>query len=68
VIASVLSVPAGWMIFAFLLPAAAYGVRAGWRVIADPMAEPRDKAFGWLIVALCTTGSAACAALIAQVT
>jgi hypothetical protein len=68
VIASVLSVPAGWMIFAFLLPAAACGVRAGWRVIADPLAEPRDKAFGWLVVALCATGSVACAALIAQVT
>jgi hypothetical protein len=68
VIASVLSVPAGWMIFAFLLPAVAYGVRAGWRVIADPLAEPRDKAFGWLLVALCATGSVACASLIAQLT
>jgi hypothetical protein len=37
-LAIVLSIPAGWMVFALLVPAAAVGVRAGWHVATDPLA------------------------------
>jgi hypothetical protein len=67
-LAAVLSVPAGWMIFALLLPAAAYGVKAGWIAASDPLAEGRDKAVAWFVVAACLAGALACAALIAKVT
>jgi len=66
-IAAVLSVPAGWMIFAFLVPTAAYGAKAGWLLSADPLAEGRDKAIGWCIAALCMAGGLAAAALLARI-
>ncbi len=68
VIARVLSVPAGWMIFALLMPAAAVGVRAGWDMAADPLADRRDKAVGACVVAFCVAGAVACAVLMARVT
>ena len=64
----VLSVPAGWMIFALLLPAAAVGVRVGWDRARDPLAGPGDKILAGCLVALSVAGAAACATLIAQVT
>jgi hypothetical protein len=67
-IASVLSIPAGWMVFALLLPAAAVGVKTGWHVATDPLAGVRDKAFGWFVMAICLVGGGACAALLAEVT
>jgi len=68
VLAAILSVPAGWMIFALLLPAAAHGVRAGWALGTDAMAEPPRRAAGWALVVLSLLGGLSCVALIAEVT
>jgi hypothetical protein len=65
-LASVLSIPAGWMIFACLLAAATQGIRTGWAVARDPSADRRDRVLAGCLVALCVGGSVACAALIAS--
>lgn len=51
-VAAVLSVPAGWMLGVLLIPAIAFGGRAGWTVISDPLSERRDRAIGWCILIL----------------
>jgi hypothetical protein len=68
VLSVALAVPAGWMIFALLLPAAVHGAKAGWRVAADGAAERWERAIGWCIVAACVLGCAACAVLLVNVT
>jgi hypothetical protein len=67
-LAMVLSLPAGWMMFALLLPAAMYGARHGWRLAADAMSDGFDKVFGWCVLLLCVTGALACAAMLATLT
>jgi hypothetical protein len=64
---SVLCVPAGWMVFAFLIPVAIHAARLGWRMAADPLALRRDQAVGWCIVGCCVLGLAACAVLLAGI-
>ena len=44
--AKVLAAPAGWMMFALLLPAAVYGARVGW-VAASEATQGRDRIVGW---------------------
>jgi hypothetical protein len=63
-LASVLSVPAGWMMFALLLPAALRAARFGWRMAADPSTRAWDRAVGWCTVACCVLGGAAAASLL----
>jgi hypothetical protein len=64
----IVSVPAGWMIFALLVPAAAYGAKVGYALASDSSAAVRDRAVGWCVVALCVVGCLACALTIAAVT
>jgi hypothetical protein len=47
-LAIVLSLPAGWMMFALLLPAALYGARQGWRLAGDAVADRSDKVLGFV--------------------
>jgi len=63
-----LAVPAGWMTFALLMPAAVYGARTGWRVAQDAMAPTHERVVGWCIVALSILGTVACAVMLAKVT
>jgi hypothetical protein len=63
--AVVLAAPAGWMVFALLLPAAVYAGRAGW-VMASETTEGREKIIGWGIVAACAFASAACAVMLTK--
>jgi hypothetical protein len=63
-----LSVPAGWMVFALLLPTAMYGVRMGWVAAHDALAERRERALGWCIVGLCVVGCVACGVAVAKLT
>jgi hypothetical protein len=63
--AVVLAAPAGWMVFALLVPAAAYGARAGW-LTASETTERRGKILGWGIVAACAFACAACAVMLAK--
>ena len=67
-LAAVLSVPAGWMVFALLVPSALYGMRVGWASAFDAMAERRDRAVGWCIVGICVVGCVACVAMLAKLT
>jgi hypothetical protein len=67
-LAVMLSIPAGWMIFALLVPLAAYGGKLGWALAADGMAERRERAVGWGLVLLCVAGLVACAAMLARLT
>jgi len=67
-LAMVLSVPAGWMIFALLVPVAVYGARAGWAIARDAVANMSDKAVGWSLVVISVVGCAACAVMLAEVT
>ena len=64
----VLSVPAGWMLFALLIPAAVHGARFGWGTAFAVAAERREKVLGWLILSLCFAAGAACAMMLAKVT
>jgi hypothetical protein len=61
-----LTVPAGWMIFALLLPVAAYGAHYGWTLGRDALSSWHERTLGWLIVALCVAGAAACAVVLAN--
>jgi hypothetical protein len=67
-LASVLGLPAGWMVFALLVPVAAYGAKHGWRLAADAMSDGRDKALGWCLLLVCVAGGLACALMLAKVT
>jgi len=66
VLAAVLATPAGWMIFALLLPVAVQGAKAGWATAADAMAHPRERILGGCILALCVAGCVACAVILAR--
>jgi hypothetical protein len=63
-LAIVLSLPAGWMMFALLLPAAMYGAKQGWRLAGDAAAELGDKVLGWALLLVCVMGCVACAVLL----
>jgi hypothetical protein len=63
---SVLSVPAGWMVFALLVPCAIQGARFGWRMAADAFGDRRVQAVGWCIVLCCVLGAGACVLLLAR--
>jgi hypothetical protein len=65
-IATVLSVPAGWMIFALLVPAGLYAAKAGWAQATDPLADRGDRAIGWCILALCVFAGLAAAVLLVR--
>ena len=68
VLSVALSVPAGWMIFALLVPAAAHGAKVGWTVAADTAERRWERSVGACIVAACVLGCAACAVLLVNVT
>jgi hypothetical protein len=63
--AVVLAAPAGWMVFALLVPAAGYGARTGW-VTASETTDRREQIVGWGIVGACAFGAAACAVMLAK--
>jgi len=68
VLATVLAVPAGWMVFALLVPAAWYGARVGWGMARDTLADGRERSLGWCLVLLCIAACVACAVMLAQLT
>ncbi len=67
VLAEVLAIPAGWMIFALLVPVAAVGAKAGWTAVTDGLAERRERILGGCLVVACVTGGVASAVLLAKV-
>jgi hypothetical protein len=68
VLGVVVSLPAGWMIFALLVPAAAYGAMSGWNLVRDEACDWPQKTMGWLLVAVSVAGCIGSALLIARVT
>jgi hypothetical protein len=68
VLAMLLAVPAGWMMFALLLPTAGYGAKQGWRLAGDVTSDWRDKAVGWGLFAVCVAGGLASAVMLAKLT
>jgi hypothetical protein len=67
VLAVVLAMPAGWMIFALLVPVAGVGAKAGWTAATDGLAERRERILGGCLVAACVAGSVASAVVLAKV-
>jgi len=64
----VLALPAGWMLFALHMPAAAYGTRVGWGLAADSSAQRRERIVGGCLVTACICACVACAVMLAKVT
>jgi hypothetical protein len=64
--AAVLGVPAGWMVFALLVPVAVVGAKAGWAVAADPAGDRRERVLGGCLVVACAAGALASAVLLAK--
>jgi hypothetical protein len=60
VIAVVLGAPAGWMVFALLLPLAAHGAKSGWTLASDTDAT-WQRMLGWALLGGSVFGAGACA-------
>jgi hypothetical protein len=67
ILAAIAALPAGWMLFALLIPLAATGVRTGWTTAADPTAERGARVFGGCLVAACVVGCIACVVMLADI-
>jgi hypothetical protein len=66
VLGVVLGAPAGWMIFAMLLPAAGYGVWSGWR-LARGDGEDAERWLGWAAIAASVLGALGCVVMLLEV-
>ena len=56
------------MVFALLVPAAAYGARYGWKMASDATLAGHERVLGWSIAALSVAGMVACLVMLARVT
>ncbi len=65
ILAVVLGVPAGWMLFALLLPFAVHGARTGWSWASDSDGSVQ-KALGWSLLAVSVIGTGACLVALAR--
>ena len=63
-LATVLSAPAGWMVFALLLPVAVMGGRYGWNLACDAEGRTGEAALGWALMLLSVVTSAALAVFV----
>jgi hypothetical protein len=66
-IGMVLGAPAGWMVFAMLLPVAGYGARAGLHMATNLEAAGVQKTLGWLLVGACVLAAVAGAVVVGRV-
>lgn len=62
-----LSMPAGWMAFAMLLPAAGVTAKFGWTLAVAPLGDRRDRLVGWCIVVCCALAVVGCAFALARI-
>jgi hypothetical protein len=67
ILSAVLGVPAGWMVFALILPAAVHGTRVGWAAASEETAASSQRVLGWILAILSIAGSVACASMLAKV-
>ena len=68
IFAAILRAPAGWMVFALLLPALGYGAKMGWGLLRDKRADARENMAGGFLVGLSVLGAIALVALFAKLT
>ena len=71
ILASLLRVPAGWMVFALLVPAFLHGVRVGWGMArADPRDEKegKERMVGWSLIVLSAVGAVGLFVVLAKIT
>ncbi|MGH7437580.1 MAG: hypothetical protein ACRENE_18030 [Polyangiaceae bacterium] len=64
---AIAALPAGWMVFALLVPLAATGARTGWTTAADPTAERGVRILGGGLVAGCVLGCIACVVMLTDI-
>jgi hypothetical protein len=64
---AIAGVPAGWMVFALLVPLAALGARTGWVTAADTAAERGARILGGCLVAASVSGCIACVVMLADI-
>lgn len=64
--AMVMGAPAGWMMFALLLPVAGCGVGSGWKLAREGVQEGRGW-IGWAVIAVSMLGALGCVALLLEV-
>jgi hypothetical protein len=67
ILSAIAGVPAGWMVFALLVPLSVMGARAGWMTAADTAAERGARILGGCLVAACLSGCIACAVMLADI-
>jgi hypothetical protein len=63
----VLSMPAGWMGFAMLLPAAGATAKFGWTLASAPLGDRRERLVGWCIVVCCALAVVGCVVALARI-
>jgi hypothetical protein len=64
---ALLGAPAGWMLFALVLPLAVQGIRTGLSSARDDGAQRSERATGWAMVGLSALGALACLVMLLKV-
>jgi hypothetical protein len=67
VLAAVLGAPAGWMIYALLLPAALHAVVGGWSMVVHAEGTRRETAVGVAVMAVALAATVGCGAMLIRV-
>jgi uncharacterized membrane protein len=67
IFAAIATLPAGWMLFALLVPLAVTGARTGWTTAADPAAEHGARVLGGCLLAACILGCIGCVVMLADI-
>jgi hypothetical protein len=68
IFAATLRAPAGWMVFALLLPAVGYGAKMGWGLLRNERGDVREKMAGGGLVGLSMLGAIVLVLVIAKLT
>jgi hypothetical protein len=66
ILAAILGAPAGWMVFALLLPAMAYLGKTAWHSTSEAEAWG-PRILGWTLVGLCGIAAAGCAMALVRI-
>jgi hypothetical protein len=60
IVTTLLGVPAGWMAFLLLLPAAVQTASRGWKLTQELGAARRQQIYGWALIAVAGLGTVGC--------
>ena len=67
IVAAIAALPAGWMVFALLVPLAVTGAHRGWTTASDPAAGRGSRILGGCLLAACAVGGIACAVVLENI-